>query len=676
MISTLIFFFLIPVNAQTLSAPSDVKIYRNAVDDLGSAKKISCKLLGELKNKKNFVLSELALIKWAEACDKNTSWDKLFNQYRSTIFEKTFILAWFESLQSQKKWTLAFKVYQNHKKILKLHKKEFEEFALATLRSSLNLKDKNQLRKELYKKSPRFLPRPGLDDYLKVAKDFRDDRQFEKALTYYKLLINNQKLSDQKRWQAYRGARITYKLERWTRMEKYIKATSQWANFLRSRYKKTQSHTKMHHDANIEYIRTLWTERGQNLALKELKRLEAELSGRYSLQLVYWLYGRMAEENRDYKQAVDYLKKASLEKKIGHEDWQRVLWSLAWNQRRIEKFKDSEDTMDQLLKDPELTAFAKAKYLYWKAENEWSQNNIKQAQSAFKDVIDFDIHGYYGALAYRKLELPLPKVKPYQESRELSLLNENDQKLLLALGEAQEFEIAEELVRLKVKTTKSWQEKDWAQYLLLLQKAGAYKASFFKYHTLSPKTQVYILKEYPSILFPQPFPEIVRSAEQQTQVSASLVYSIMKQESGFDVRARSHADAFGLLQLIPQVAIKAAERMPKVNYKKPQDLFNPEVIIPLGASNLQHLFERFNSHFILSVAAYNASEQAVRGWVDTRYSTDPVTFIEDIPYEETKGYIKLVMRNYIAYNRIYYSEGDLSFPESCLASLNEFRTAL
>ncbi len=679
MLSIFLFLILIilPLQSQdspALKPPTDIQVYRDALDNMKTASKVSCSSLKSLKAKKDFILLDLVEMRWNEHCDKKANWKELHDRLKETAYEKTMIQAWFESLVQQKRMVEAYDLYQMHRKQLKLHKKEFEEFAQLTLKSKLNHKEKNKIRKILLERSPRFKVKPKQKEFLEVAKDYRDDRQFEKALYYYRLLINNPKVSDRERWLAYRGARITYKLERWTRMEKYIKSSQQWAQFLRSRYKKSKEHTRMHHDANVEYVRTLWTERGQTQARKELRRLEKELQGHYSLQVVYWLRGRMEEENRNYKLAVDYLKKSSLEKKISHDDWQRVHWSLAWNQRRIEKYKDSEDTMDLLLNDPELTAFAKAKYLYWKAENEWSQNNRQQAESAFKELINFDLHGYYGALAYRKLEIPMPKGEKPKNQNELELLEKSDQNLVLALGEAQEFEIAEDLVRLRVKTSKSWDEKDWAQYLLLLQRVGAYKASFIKYHTLTPQAQVYILKEFPSILFPQPFPHIVTAAEKQTQVSASLVYSIMKQESGFDVRARSHADAFGLLQLIPQVAIKAAERMPSVHYTKPHDLFKPEVIIPLGANNLQHLFERFNSHFILSVAAYNASEQAVRGWVDTRYSTDPVTFIEDIPYEETKGYIKLVMRNYIAYNRLYYSDTDLVFPESCLGSLDEFRS--
>lgn len=634
------------------------------------------KVCAELKNQIHKTMSPIKPVmqlRYFEHCEAKPNWEEFYNQNKESYLSDSILKSWFNNSVQRKAWAEAFHLYKNHNKSLKLRDKEFEDFAIATLKTKLSSKDKKFLQNTLYKKSPRFLPHPTEKDFMKVAKDFRDARDFAKALFFYRKLINNPKQSDKARWQAYRGARMTYKIERWTQMEKYILASKQWSQFLRSRYRKSTEHLKMHHDANIEYVRTLWTERGQQQALPILVQLEKELQGRYSLQMVYWLRGRMAEENKNYTEAVDWLLKASNEKKIGHEDWQRVLWSLAWNQRRVQNYKDSEATMDTLLKDPELTAFAKAKYLYWKAENELSQNNQSAAESAFEKVIDFDTHGYYGALAYRRLKRSMSVGVKLPLLNEMDLLSSELRPTLEALVEAREFEYSEALVTHAVQTSKTWSDDQWIQYLLLLQHAGAFKKSFIKYHQLKPSLQVRVLKDYPGILFPQPFPKIVNEAEQQSKVSAALIYSIMKQESGFDVYARSHADAFGLLQLIPQVAIKAAQRLPAVDYKKPEDLYRPEVIIALGANNLQHLLERFQSNFILSVAAYNASEQAVKGWIQTRYNSDPVTFIEDIPYEETKGYIKLVMRNYIAYHRLYYSEAPIDFPESCLADLAPFK---
>ena len=59
----------------------------------------------------------------------------------------------------------------------------------------------------------------------------------------------------------------------------------------------------------------------------------------------------------------------------------------------------------------------------------------------------------------------------------------------------------------------------------------------------------------------------------------------------------------------------------------------------------------------------------MRGWVQSRFRGDPLTFVEDIPYEETKGYVKLVLRNFIAYSRFAEPQKQLAFPEACLQDL-------
>ena len=76
----------------------------------------------------------------------------------------------------------------------------------------------------------------------------------------------------------------------------------------------------------------------------------------------------------------------------------------------------------------------------------------------------------------------------------------------------------------------------------------------------------------------------------------------------------------------------------------------------------------------MTVASYNASERAVLGWINTRYKGDPITFIEDIPYSETKAYIKLVLRNFIWYKRLSAKSKETPYPEWALQGLEEFQT--
>ncbi len=651
--------------------PGKIDKYRQAMRH--PRQKDSCQQLQTLANDQSFSLHELASIRHAEYCEKNSQWLGLSKKIRNPILRPFLHKAHFRQAFVNKDFAEAYRVYDRNKSVIEIDDKDFDEMATEALKGRLNKKEKANLRSQLYKRSPRFLPNPKTSEFREVARDFRNNRDFEKALFYYRRVLNDPSQSLTDRWKAFRGARITYKLERWARMKKYIKASQQWANFLRGQYKKSAHLTKLHHDANIEYIRTLWTEKGQAEARPPLLQLEKELKGRYSLQMVYWLKGRMAEERKQYDKAVEYLAKASNEKPITLRDRDRVLWFLAWNQRRMGRFEESQKALQKLKKSEELTFFAKTKYLYWQAENLESMGQKKEAEGAFTRLADLDPYGYYGALAFRKLKVPFPEPpKPsINESDMISLVDKDQRQFFTDLVKAHEYEISEAIAQ-NIKHKNSWSTDWWVRYLNLLQKAGAFREFFVRYHSLPPKKQLAVMEDHPYLLFPQPYRDEVVESAKMAQVSPSLIYSIMKQESGFDVKARSHADAFGLLQLIPQVAKKAAARMPSVDYETPYDLYRPDVVIPLGANSLNHLFQRFDSNFILSVASYNASEHAVRGWIKSRFHGDPITFIEDIPYEETKGYVKLVMRNYITYNRFEEKEGPFHFPEVCLQGLDRF----
>lgn len=647
--------------------------YKSAIDEI--RKEGSCKELELLSKNDDFRLHELAGLRWTEKCVSNPNWENLEENTKMSLLLPFISEAHFRWAFENKKYKEAYQVYRRRQKAIDLDGKEFDDLATNTLKTNLSKKEKEILSKKLEERSPRFIKNPKKKEYQKVARDFRRDRQFEKALFYYRKVINDPSFSLKERWYAFKGARLTYKLERWSRMKKYIKASKQWADFLQEEYKRSRQLTRYHHNANIEYVRTLWTEKGQSLAGKVLDQLEKDLKGRYSLQMVYWLKGKMAEERKEYKKAVFWLDKSSNERKVSDSDLQRVLWALAWNQRRINDFAGSQATLERLKKSPDLTHFAKTKYLYWQAENILSQGKKEEGMEAFRRLAEFDLYGFYGALAYRKLgeSFPSPPRPTLSPNNFNSFFKPTDFALFESLVEVDERELAEALINDEVKQDPSWGTEEWVAYLKLLQKAGAYRRFFIRYHSLPPKLQLSVLEEHPYLLFPQPYKKEVVQSSKKTQVSPALIYSIMKQESGFDVKARSPADAFGLLQLIPQVAEKAAERMPTVAYSDPYDLFKPHVVIPLGANNLHHLFSRFNGNFILSVASYNASEQAVKGWIKSRFHGDPITFIEDIPYEETKGYVKLVMRNYITYNRFQEKEEPFTFPEICLSGLEKFK---
>jgi soluble lytic murein transglycosylase len=85
----------------------------------------------------------------------------------------------------------------------------------------------------------------------------------------------------------------------------------------------------------------------------------------------------------------------------------------------------------------------------------------------------------------------------------------------------------------------------------------------------------------------------------------------------------------------------------------PDNLYEPEVNLALGTQYLKDLLERYSNNWFKAIAAYNAGENAVDRWQKEIVTDDIEEFVERIPYVETRGYVKLVMRNHRIYKKLY-----------------------
>ena len=154
-----------------------------------------------------------------------------------------------------------------------------------------------------------------------------------------------------------------------------------------------------------------------------------------------------------------------------------------------------------------------------------------------------------------------------------------------------------------------------------------------------------------ALFFPQPYARNVQADATQNGISPFLVYAIMRRESGFQYDRISPANARGLMQVIPPTARAIAESRHQ-SAPLPDELYAPALNLDLGAWYLGRLNERF-SHPALIAAAYNAGPAAVLRWTSAKGDEPLDMFIEDIPYKETRGYVKQVLADYFNYFDLY-----------------------
>ncbi len=135
-------------------------------------------------------------------------------------------------------------------------------------------------------------------------------------------------------------------------------------------------------------------------------------------------------------------------------------------------------------------------------------------------------------------------------------------------------------------------------------------------------------------------------------VNPLMVQGLIRQESGFDSAIRSRAGALGLMQVMPGTGQGIARSLGVSGHS----LSDPETNIRFGTWYLASTHRRWQDNSLLAVASYNAGPGNVAKWTSSSTLADPETFIETIPFQETRGYVKSVFGNYWNYLRLYSPE--------------------
>ena len=161
-----------------------------------------------------------------------------------------------------------------------------------------------------------------------------------------------------------------------------------------------------------------------------------------------------------------------------------------------------------------------------------------------------------------------------------------------------------------------------------------------------------------TLRFPVAYKDNFDRAVSAENLDLKWVYAIARQESAFNPSARSPVGARGLMQLMPATARSLARQMGDRGFHY-RDLTNPDTNIAMGSFYLAKLMERFGGNRILATAAYNAGPHRVERVLERQSSDIPADiWIENLPYTETRHYIK----NVLAFSVVYGEKLAVSRP--------------
>lgn len=359
----------------------------------------------------------------------------------------------------------------------------------------------------------------------------------------------------------------------------------------------------------------------------------------------WYAIGRIWQEQQHYDRATAaYQRLASLfpESPLAREG----RWRQGWMAYRRGDWRRAEEVFAALARSTAGTQEGESA-LYWQARAAEQQGSSERAAQGYREVLRRYPDGYYALWAETRLRttprplepgrdgivsvpsLPLSLDAHYRRSQELAALG------LLELARRE----------LDVVRDRGSQDPAFIRFLL-----AAY--SQVDGHATAMRLALNLSRQggnWRRYLFPHAYWDTVRAHAAQKGLDPYLVLALIRQESMFDPSAVSPAQAYGLMQLLPSTAARITNT-PAVS---PSSLTEPEFNIAAGTAYLRWLLDQYGNNPIMAVAAYNAGENAVDKWRARYGGVELDEFVEQISYRETRNYVKLVLRNYRTYRRLY-----------------------
>jgi len=154
-----------------------------------------------------------------------------------------------------------------------------------------------------------------------------------------------------------------------------------------------------------------------------------------------------------------------------------------------------------------------------------------------------------------------------------------------------------------------------------------------------------------SLRYPSPFRDSLQGNIQENKLDEAWVYGLMRQESRFVTQAKSNVGAVGLMQVMPATARWVAQRLGIKDYRKVL-VSQLDTNLRLGTYYMKNVLSTLGNSPVLASAAYNAGPGRARQWQSDK-PLEGAIYVECIPFDETRDYVKKVMSNTMYYARVF-----------------------
>jgi soluble lytic murein transglycosylase len=385
--------------------------------------------------------------------------------------------------------------------------------------------------------------------------------------------------------------------------------------------------------------------------------LEQALLSAANLHLVHHEYDQALDAFREAQQRFPNGPRASY-----------VHWKAAWLTFRQGRTQEAKKAFEEQIAVYPLGGETPAA-LYWRARLAEEDNDPAMARAFYQKLSDRYRNFYYAELARERLkQLPataeaitqyalLDRVPPLDNSSKLDDSEPPQDELhvqkaeLLGNGGLIDFAVRE-LQAAAASDGGSWAPAETAR---LYVETGHYDRAIEYMKRSMPNYLALDIPDLPrkywEVLFPKPYWSDLKLNSEANGLDPYLVASLIRQESEFNPNALSHANAVGLMQLLPKTGKVVAKEVKLKRYNASQ-LYMPAVNLQLGTKYFRGMVDKFGS-FEYALAAYNAGSDRVDEWLAQGKYRDPQEFVESIPFTETREYVQAILRNASVYKQLY-----------------------
>jgi soluble lytic murein transglycosylase len=401
-----------------------------------------------------------------------------------------------------------------------------------------------------------------------------------------------------------------------------LKEKIAYCTFRQKNYEKA---ARLYSEVNDRYMEAVSHLRSGNRKsfIRAIDQLRAMKDPRMGVLLI-----ALANEKRrsgDYYNAITTLNNA-IESSPFKED---ILWQIGWTQYSMGNHLEAESIFNDLNDE-----YRSNRYVYWMLRSR--ERMAQQVTDDFRKLCEEN--DYYGFLACLKTGMNIRKIDATFDT-----VHANS-PLLKRFGVLKKLGFKEEALFELNRLIRSLRKPSQIMlYSKKLQEIGEYKKA------ISVATMVPYSDRVHDLVYPVAYWDVIKDISRRFSIDPVYILSIAREESRLDPEARSVAGALGLMQLMPSTAERICRKI-KCALQEEDPFFDVETNITVGSFYLKTLLDRFRS-IPVATAAYNAGENAVKRWMDIHKDSEPDEFIEEIPYPETRRYVKKVLTTFFQYSR-------------------------